>query len=85
MTERERLRAMVDDLPEHEVHVALRFVEYLQAADEDPVLKALREAPPDDEPVTEGDLQALDEAWEDVRQGRLISNEEVRRRLLGEE
>jgi hypothetical protein len=82
MTERERLRALVDGLPEQEVHVALRFVEYLRETEEDPVLKALREAPLDDEPVTEEDLKALEEAWEDVRQGRVVSHEEVRRRVL---
>ena len=31
MTERERLRALVEDLPENEVHVALRFLEYLRS------------------------------------------------------
>ncbi len=30
MTDRERLRALVDDLPENEVHAALRFVEHLR-------------------------------------------------------
>lgn len=29
MTERERLRALVEALPENEVHTALRFLEYL--------------------------------------------------------
>ena len=29
MSERERLRALVEDLPENEVHTALRFVEFL--------------------------------------------------------
>jgi hypothetical protein len=29
MSERERLRALVDDLPEKEVHAALRFLEFL--------------------------------------------------------
>lgn len=29
MNERERLRALVDALPENEVHAALRFVEFL--------------------------------------------------------
>jgi hypothetical protein len=29
MTERERLRALVDALPENEVHTALRFLEFL--------------------------------------------------------
>lgn len=45
--------------------------------EEDPVLKALRDAPPDDEPVTEEDRIALEEAWEDVRQGRLTAHKEI--------
>lgn len=32
MTERERLRALVQDLPEEEVHAALRFVEFLRSS-----------------------------------------------------
>lgn len=83
MTDRERLHALVEDLPEAEIHAALRFVEYLRQSDDDPVLKALRDAPPDDEPLTEEDVAALEEAWEDVRQGRLVSHEEVRRQILG--
>lgn len=85
MTERERLRVLVDDLPDNEVHAALRYVEYLRLSEEDPVWKALRDAPPDDEPVTSEDVAALDEAWEDVRQGRLVPHHEVRRSVLGED
>ncbi|HKI04786.1 MAG TPA: hypothetical protein VKK31_22595 [Thermoanaerobaculia bacterium] len=77
MTERERLRALVEDLPEDEVHEALRFVEHLRK--EDPVLTALRNAQTDDEPVTQEDLMALEEAWEDVRQGRMVPHEEILR------
>ena len=47
----------------------------------DPVSKALRDAPPDDEPMTEEDLVALEEALEEVRQGRITPHEEVRRRV----
>lgn len=85
MTDRERLHELVEDLPESEVYAALRFVEYLRRSDDDPVLKALRDALPDDEPLTEEDLAALQEAYEDLRQGRVVSHEEARRRLLGED
>ena len=47
------------------------------------LVDALRDAPVDDEPLTEEDLAALEEAWEDVAHGRLISHEEIRRRFLG--
>ena len=42
MNDRERLRALVEDLPEDEVRAALRFVEFLRKA-----------APPSDPPVLE--------------------------------
>jgi hypothetical protein len=32
MSDRERLRALIEDLPESEVHAALRFVEYLRSS-----------------------------------------------------
>jgi hypothetical protein len=47
MNDRERLRALIEDLSEDEVHAALRFVEYLRKA-----------VPPSDPPVVEeGDAQ----------------------------
>jgi hypothetical protein len=85
VTDRERLRALVEDLSEEEVRAVLRFVRYLQNPEEDLVLMALREAPPDDEPITQEDLAALEEAEEDARRGRLVPHEEIRCRILGEE
>ncbi|HEV2852894.1 MAG TPA: hypothetical protein VHC97_08835 [Thermoanaerobaculia bacterium] len=32
MNERERLRALIEDLPENEVYTALRFLEYLRSS-----------------------------------------------------
>lgn len=84
MTEKQRLHALVDDLPEGKVHAALHLLEHLQESETDPVLAALRDAPIDDEPLTEEDLAALREAQEDVAHDRLISHEEVRRRFLGD-
>jgi hypothetical protein len=46
MTEKERLHALVEDLPEGEVHAALRFVEFLRSS-----------TPPEDQPVTEEDAK----------------------------
>ena len=72
MTERERLRVLVDDLPEDAVHPALRFLEFLRSA-----------APPADEPVTAGD-PAAEAAPEGGRKGRIISHEGMQRRVFGE-
>lgn len=84
MTEKQRLHVLVDDLPRGEVHAALRFMEYLREPKTEPILKALRDAAKDDEPLTEDDLAAIEEAREDVARGRLMSHEEVRRRILGD-
>jgi hypothetical protein len=44
-------------------------------------MRKMVEAPYDDEPLTEEDIAALDEAWEDVAAGRVISTEELEREL----
>jgi hypothetical protein len=80
MTEREQLQAMVEELPDEEVHAALRFVSYLRVQ-QDPLLAALAAAPLDDEEVTEEDRAALREAEADLAAGRTVSTEQLRRRL----
>jgi hypothetical protein len=61
-----------------------RLVERVRDSDFDPVLLAMLTAPLDDEPETDEERAAVAEAREDVAAGRLISHEEVRRRVLGE-
>ncbi|HUZ02086.1 MAG TPA: hypothetical protein VMU89_17200 [Thermomicrobiaceae bacterium] len=70
-------------MPDAELAAAVRFLEFL-ALTEDPVLRALRLAPPDDEPVTDADLTAFDEGMEAVKAGRVMSMEEARRQIFGE-
>ena len=48
MTTRDDLYRLVDELPENEIQAAKRYLEYLRSLG-DPVLKALLEAPDDDE------------------------------------
>jgi predicted transcriptional regulator len=84
MTEKERLHSLVEELPEPEVHAALRFLEYLRRETSDPVARALQEAPYDDEPLTAEDLAELDAAERDHQEGRLVSHDEARRELFGE-
>lgn len=81
MTEKERLHSLVEELPEPEVHAA-RFVEYLRREATDPVARALREAPDDDEPLTAEALAELDAAELDRQEGRVDSHDEARRELL---
>lgn len=82
MTDKERLRKLVEDLPEPEVRAALRFVEYLQWEASDPVARALQEAPYDDEPMTAEDLAELKAAERDRQEGHVVSHDEARRKLL---
>lgn len=44
-----------------------------------PVLESLANAPEDDEPLTEEDERAIEEAREQVRRGEVLTHEEVRR------
>jgi hypothetical protein len=82
MTEKERLQSLVEELPESEVHAALRFVEYLRREASDPVARALREAPLDDEPLTAEDIEELEAAERDRQEGRIVSHHQARRELL---
>jgi hypothetical protein len=83
MTDREQLRALVDTLPDDELRPALRFLEFLRNQGAPPALRALALAPMDDEPMTDEDRAALEEARADVAAGRVVSHAEARRRLLG--
>jgi hypothetical protein len=82
MDERERLHSLVDTLPEGEMHVALRFLEFLGTEESVP-LWSLRDAPVDDEPLTAEDEAALAEAERDLANGRVVTHDEARRFLLG--
>lgn len=84
MTERERLHTIIDTLPEDELHVALRFLEFLETEGPTSHLWSLKDAPIDDEPLTEEEEQALAEAERDLAEGRVVSHMEARRRLLGD-
>ncbi len=81
MTDRGRLHRLVDELPEREVPAAERYLEYLGLAERDPVLHAILNAPEDDEPGTDEERLAVDEAREDVRAGRVVNLDLVKREL----
>ncbi len=78
MTIKEELRRLVDELPESELFVAKRFLEYLRNMG-DPVFRAMLEAPEDDEPETEEERAAVAEAQEDFKAGRVVSHQELKR------
>lgn len=81
MNTKEDLQRLIDELPRREFHAVRRFVEFLCSAKEDLVLKALREAPMDDEPETAEEAAAVRKAREELKRGKGIPHEEVLRRL----
>ncbi|MBI3979150.1 MAG: hypothetical protein HY331_13275 [Chloroflexi bacterium] len=81
MTTKERLHRLVEELPESELHAALRFLEYLRNVGCDPVLRALHQAPEDDEPATPEEDQEAAEAWREYLRGEARPWERVREEL----
>lgn len=75
---KESLHELVDTPPASKVEAASKCLEALA---EEAFLEALRNAPEDDEPLTEDDLKAIEEAEEDIRQGRVTPWEEVKKEL----
>lgn len=80
---KEDLHRIVDDLSEAETAATARFLKALRAREIDPVTLALLLAPEDDEPLTEADRRALEEAYQDEAAGRIAPHREAKRRLLG--
>ena len=76
---KERLHELVDALPESEVEKAKRYLECLVSDECDAFLQALRDAPEDDEPLTEGELKAIEEGRKAVARGETTPLEDVMR------
>lgn len=84
MIARKELHELIDSLPESELpSVRRQLLRHLAEVTNDPVLRTLLNAPLDDEPETEEERQAVAEAKEDLAAGRVVSQAEARRRLLG--
>ncbi len=75
MLTRDDLHQLLDTIPDHELTTAATALKPLV----DPVLWSLLTAPIDDEPETEEERTAIAEADEDIRQGRLIAHEDIKR------
>jgi hypothetical protein len=73
---RESLHELIDRIPEEEIAAAQRFLEVLAAG---AAFRAARSAPPDDEPITSGDAEAIARAQRDIQAGKVVSHEEILR------
>ena len=80
MTVKERLHQLVDTLPESEELTAARILEAL-AATADPVRRALQNAPPEDEPESEEERQAVAAARAALARGDIVRDEDLEREL----
>lgn len=80
MPTRDRLHALIDDLPEGELPAVERFLAERGASDS-ALLRALATAPEDDEPLTPEDEAAIEEGYRDLAAGNVVSNDELWRRL----
>ena len=80
MYTKDDLRRLIDQLPDNELLPAMRYLEYLRNMG-DPVLKALIDAPEDDEPETDEERIAVTEAYDDLAEGKVVTLDDVRRGL----
>ena len=80
---RDAIRQLVDDLDDRDLPTAERLLRALRdtGSEIDPVLRALENAPLDDEPETEEERSAAAEARAEAGRGELIPHEEALRRL----
>ena len=67
---------MTDRIPERDIVAAQRVLEHLA---KDTSFRAAMSAPPDDEPVTAGDADAIARARRDLQAGRAVSNDAILR------
>lgn len=82
MSVREQLRALVERLPDDQVEEALRVLESMQSSGPvDPMLRMLLQAPEDDEPLSQAEVEAVEAAIAEADRGELIPLEEVRKQL----
>ncbi len=82
MNAREQIHRLVDALPDDALDTAAKVLNGLSVPSlADPVTSALAKAPIDDEPVTDGEAEAIEEGERDVADGEVITAAALRVRL----
>ena len=82
MTTMKYLHELLDRIPESDWEEVRQVLEK-HLSKHDPVLRAFLNAPEDDEPESEEERAAVEEAYEELRAGEELSHEDVKKRLLG--
>jgi len=81
MTTKDRLHELIENPPEAALPETERWLEALIRSGDEGLPAALRDAPWDDEPETEEERAAVQEAYEAIARGEMFTLEEVRREL----
>lgn len=77
MTTREELHRLVDELPEEKLDAALKAIE---TRADDPLIRRLEDAPPEDEEISAEEEEAVQEARDELTAGTpLVSHDEIQR------
>lgn len=76
---RERLHQLIEELPENTLTTAEQVLVGLA----DPVLRLLANAPIDDESEMPGEEPGLQDAYDDIANGDVVTHEEAVHQLLG--
>lgn len=80
--ERDELHRIIDAIPEDKLQAIGRLLkDAVDIAIDDPVQRALANAPLDDEPESEEEKRAAEEADADFKAGRSMSTDELKREL----
>ena len=74
---KKRLHQLIDDLPDEDIDAVEHYLQSLCTHD-DPVLRAARTAPVDDEPLTDEQRENIEKARKDLRAGNRVSDAQIR-------
>ncbi len=80
---REDIHRLVDSLHEGDLPTVGEYLQSFQSIGSDELLNSLMAAPWDDEPESPEEAAAVREAYEDVRSGNLVRDEELDSLLEG--
>ena len=74
---RREIHHLVDALPDRELTAAKRYLQFLQGVENDSLHAALMTAPLDDEPESPEEVEAIQEAYRDVKQGAVVDDDQL--------
>ncbi|MDA1190185.1 MAG: hypothetical protein O3A46_00715 [Candidatus Poribacteria bacterium] len=80
-TTRDEVLELVNELNESDLYAAKQFLRFLATQSASSERDDLDDVPLDDEEWSDEDLAAIEEGRADMLAGRVISNEEIKRRL----